>query len=295
MTDALIMSGGGANGAYEVGGAGVLLTDYGVKPGILAGTSVGSLNAAMLAHYPMGDEVKAAQALFDVWHRLAGNEDVYTNNPDLVLSLGADLFGDPPPGRLHAVYDTTPLWHLVRNVMHTTAVRASGRKLATAAMSLSTREIVYWSESDPDLVEGVMASSAFPIMFPPVKARGDTFVDGGVREVVPIQRAIELGATRLFVIVTEPATVDPVEKAEWGIVDQALRCLSASIDEVLRGDIARGWELARARGIPMYLIQPSTPLGDSFDFSRKKNHELIVRGDDDTRAVMAAAGLVPVR
>ena len=67
--------------------------------------------------------------------------------------------------------------------------------------------------------------------------------------------------------------------------------LRAAIDEVMRGDVARGFEQANARGIPMYVIQPSEGLGDSFDFSREKNHRLIALGDADARAVMNAAGV----
>lgn len=288
MTDAIALAGGGANGAFQVGAVGILLGDAGVKPEIVTGTSVGAINAAYLAHHRLGDELAAARGLFELWYQLE-TADVYEPNPDLLLSLATDLFGDPADVA-PSVYDTAPLRETIGAVFDLEQVRSSGRALSVFALSLNSGELGMWTEDDDDLFEGVMASAAFPLMFPPVETRFETWVDGGVREVAPIEQAIELGATRVFAILTEPRFLCADKRKQWGALDIGLRVLNAAIDEVQRGDVERGRELADEHGVELHVIRPDAPLGDSFDFSHRKNLELIALGDAAARRVV---GLPP--
>lgn len=277
MTLAFALSGGGANGAYEVGVIGHLMGRLGMDPEILTGTSVGALNATMIAQVPMGRPLEAARACFDVWHELQGNESVYVQNNDVVAAvLGS-------PYALPSVYNTAPLRRLVQDTLSVQALRASGRKLATYAVSLDTGELGVWRHTDEDIGEGVLASAAFPVMFPAVQTRGQSWIDGGVREVLPAELAIELGATRVVAIITEPAQPTTQIRRRWTMLQVALRSLGLLVDEVLRSDLEVAEALADDSGIELHVVRPAEALGDSFDFSRQKNHRLIVQGDADAQ------------
>ena len=76
---ALVLSGGGANGAFEVGAIQYLLGERREHFPILTGVSVGALNAAMLAMYPEGAEVDCSRNLTRVWETIRGNKGIYTN------------------------------------------------------------------------------------------------------------------------------------------------------------------------------------------------------------------------
>jgi len=119
-------------------------------------------------------------------------------------------------------------------------------------------------EYDPypiDLIDGVLASASIPVSFPPVKLLSDMYVDGGVRDVVPIQSAVDLGADRIFAIVCSP-NAESYPDGSFGdkhlaeIGDRVV--LGILMDETVRNDIdpPRGW------GVPVTTIQPSVDVHD---------------------------------
>lgn len=275
MTTALVMAGGGANGAYEVGAARVLLEDHFIDPEIVIGTSVGALNALMLAHYPPGEQKQASRALRAVWRRLRGNDDVYRHH---------QFFGPLAAVWNRSVYRTDALRDLVRETMDVRRVQSSGRKLGMIAVSLTSGYARMWTELDDDLEDGVMASSAFPVMFEPVETRGQLWVDGGVRDVTPVSQAVLMGATRIYAVIPEPSTVAPMRGVEWNTWEVAKRALGLLVHEVMENDMA----LVRARhpDVRITVIRPTKPLGDSFDFSPTKNGWLEAWGARDARRAL---------
>lgn len=290
MTDALVLAGGGANGALEVGAAGVLLTDEELdfKPEILTGTSVGAINAAKLGQYPVGQEREAANALFDLWTALEGNADVYVPNLGVVRALIDELRGDEPDSAESALFDTAPLSALIDREADLAAMRASGRTTCAAVFLLGLGRVVYASQADDDFYTAVKASAAFPGAFPPVAFRDDWGLDGGVREVAPIMHAIELGATRIFAVLTDPPEIAEDPREGWGPIGLGLRSLQASNAETLKNDVALAQKCAEDREIELHVLRPDRSAGDSFDFSRQKNHGLIAWGDEIAREYLAS-------
>ncbi|MFN2588914.1 MAG: patatin-like phospholipase family protein [Actinomycetota bacterium] len=183
---AFALSGGGPLGALQVGSLRAL-TDHGVVPDLLVGTSVGAINATFLAFNP-GSEGPAE--LEKLW--LAMTE--------------AELF---PPGRFRApwarflargdhVFENKGLRRMVERRIGTPQFEDARVPLAIVATELYTgAEKVFTSGP---VVEPLLASTAMPSIYPPVEVDGVRYIDGGVANNVPIAPAISLGAKTIYVM-----------------------------------------------------------------------------------------------
>jgi NTE family protein len=241
---ALVLAGGGARGAYEVGALSVLLPMLerrGERPSIFVGTSVGAINAAaMAATRQLSAEESVAREL-ERWsqvHSAAVIRPVILRLPITALRFAGGLLGLPKV-RLESLLDPTPLkrnlqrwidWaQLHRNV----AARGPVDALAVVATAARTGRPVAFVEGQLpaaalrshviDYVGAkiqephVLASAAIPILFPPVqitqpRAAAGWYVDGGTRLNTPIKPAIDLGADRVVVVGT--GSISPVPKHE---------------------------------------------------------------------------------
>jgi NTE family protein len=116
-----------------------------------------------------------------------------------------------------------------------------------------------WFGSGP-LVEAILASAAVPMLFPPVEIDGESYYDGGLVNSVPVDRAVGLGATRVFVL-------------QVGRIEQPLRPPRKSYEPALIAfEIARRHRYAHAierlpEGVELHLLPSGNPL--SFDDSRQ--------------------------
>jgi len=279
---ALVLSGGGCKGAYQVGALSYLLGQLGRRYSILCGVSVGALNAAFLAQFASGEEKQASAQLEALWAPL-DTPSIYRKWP---------VFGEAAAIWKSSVYDSTPLQRLVRTKLDAGKVRNSGKKLRVGAVSLNSGEYRVFAEDHPNLVEGVIASSAFPVMFAPVLIEGQLWTDGGVREVTPIQAAIDLGADTIDAIVCSPAD----SKAKFPAIPIALRVAERSIDlmsdEIIENDLKvaelynqlAANKLSTKRVIKLWTLRPSSSLIDnSLDFSPAKAKEMKARGFQDAK------------
>ena len=182
---ALVLSGGGAKGAFQAGVLRTLLKEQRKHYDIICGVSVGALNGSLLSMYPRGKEFESFLALRAMWDTIS-TPKVYRHW--IPFSYLQSPFKP-------SVYNSKPLQKLVRENLDVDTLRASGKRLLVGAVSLDTGEYTLFTEKDDDIIDGVLASSSFPVMLLPVKARGELWTDGGVRNVTPLQAAIDLGAT----------------------------------------------------------------------------------------------------
>jgi len=184
---AIVLSGGGPLGALQVGALKGLF-EHGVRPDMVVGTSVGSMNAAYLAFNPTVEGVKEMER-----HWRAFTED--------------DLF---PGGRFRAawarmfvrgnrLFESSGLRRIISTHLgEDTAIEHAQIPLGIVATDLETgAERVFTSGS---LVEALLASAAMPGVYPPVEIEGRLYTDGGVANNVPIAPAVEMGATTLYVL-----------------------------------------------------------------------------------------------
>ena len=232
---ALVLAGGAARGAYEVGVVQHVLEDvardlgHAVALDVLSGTSVGALNACGLAAFAdLAPRARVARVI-DVWTRLEVGDLV---RPDVkgVMAMGARLLGRSSPAlpsgvpvREGGLLAPEGLERLVGHAIPFQRIEANLRAGHLDALTVSTthvssgRTVVYvqrrdgglpqWSH-DPTTIareaqitaRHALASAAIPILFRAVALDGDYHCDGGLRQNVPLSPARRLGATRVLVV-----------------------------------------------------------------------------------------------
>lgn len=183
--DAVVLSGGGSLGAAQVGALKALL-EAGVRPDLFVGCSVGALNAAYVAADPT---LARVQELEQVWRRLE-RKDVFGGNRRLLAThvLRRD----------DHLYEPDALRHLVRTWVPLRDLGDTAVPCHVVTTDLRTGVPCWWSEGEP--VSVLTASACLPAVFPPVPLGGSLHVDGGVTCPVPVERALDLGAARVWVI-----------------------------------------------------------------------------------------------
>lgn len=223
----LVLTGGGARAAYQVGALLALREQLGARFcfDILAGASAGAINSATLASY--ADDFDAGLArLRQTWSALTPDR-VYRTDAGSLLTLGTrwmrqlstgGMFGSPSA---NALLDTAPLAALLRELLPVERIPehiAAGRLHGAAVTATSYHSgsaltffdgapaIAPWSRSTrlgvrhPITVDHVLASAAIPLFFPPVAIEGSFFGDGCMRLNAPLSPAIHLGAERVVAI-----------------------------------------------------------------------------------------------
>jgi len=189
---ALVLSGGGSHGAYQVGVLRAIAESGSVDYKLLCGVSVGALNAAFLAQYPLGRLTTAAGELAKFW-RSIDTKAIYRTRTLGVLSA----LWNP------SVFDSRPLQRLVRGMFDEKKIADSGKLLRIGCCCWETGEYRAVNEHTEPLVEWILASSSYPVFFLPIRIDGLNWSDGGLRNVTPIADAFEVGATEIDAVVCE--------------------------------------------------------------------------------------------
>lgn len=228
MKRALILSGGGARAAYQVG---VLQALADILPEntrhpfpIICGTSAGAINAMALAAHS-GTFKESVTALAELWLTLTPAQvfrDSWTDIMKGISWIGLSLLNEGV-GRQRplSLLDNAPLWHLLGNAIRFDNIEKAIQRdellaVAITAMGYTSGQSVSFFEGHPSLtgwnryrragvptrlrLEHLIASSAIPTIFPTVRINREYFGDGALRQVAPISPALHLGAESLFVI-----------------------------------------------------------------------------------------------
>ncbi len=182
---AFVLGGGGHAGAAEVGMLHALL-DHDVRPDLIVGTSVGALHGAMVAAEPTTASV---EKLEHAWAELAR-----------LGVLGRSWFTDAVSllrTRTH-VRPNAPLRRLAERLLGVTTFEELAVPFQCVAACIE-RFAEHWFTEGP-LVDAILASSAVPGILPPVEIGGEHFIDGGIVNSIPIDRAVLLGADEIYVL-----------------------------------------------------------------------------------------------
>ena len=235
---ALVLTGGGARAAYQVGVLRLLAREIpDLRPGILTGVSAGGINAAFLAAR-QGSFGETVERLAEMWSDIRIDQIFRVDVRDLatrtlrwsgrLLSAGSSPL---PPSK--SLVDTDPLGELLERELEAEDGALLGigksleagwlRAIALTATSYTTGQSITWVQtredpctwewerpqrkSDPCAmrVEHVMASSALPFFFPAIDVAGAWYGDGGIRLTAPLSPAIHLGARRILTVSTRHA------------------------------------------------------------------------------------------
>jgi NTE family protein len=221
---AMILSGGGARGAYEVGVLWYIFDELSrilrapPRIDILCGTSVGAINACYLAAH-LGDPVLGLRRLVELWTDLQLAR-VLGFGVRQVLTLPRVVLGG---GEGYGLFDVRPMADLVQREISWRAVARCLRQKMLRALTVSCTEVstgrtVVFMQVSPDLEiptnppprtlfradrirpQHALASAAIPMLFPPVRVDDELYLDGGLRQNTPIAPALRLGATHIFAI-----------------------------------------------------------------------------------------------
>lgn len=233
---ALVLSGGGARGAYEAGVLSYLLGDFrrvlGRRPrfSIVSGTSVGAIHACYLAARATEDD--AGERLARIWssfeidsvYRLRARSVLRMSLRTLGLDGAADVAdGETAPTTIPGLFDVEPLQALIRDEIPWGRIRTNIGTGEVDAVAIATTEVrtgrtVIFVENrtgeidrwarDPFIVarpavleaSHAMASAAIPFFFPTVRVGTSFFCDGSLRLNTPLAPALRLGAERVLVV-----------------------------------------------------------------------------------------------
>ena len=279
---ALVLSGGGSKGAYQVGALQYILGELQVLYDIFCGVSVGAINCAFLSMFKTGEEKRSIFALSDLWHEL-NNSKIYKRWQ--------------PFGRWHSLwkksfFDSSPLNNLLKSHLDLNKIRSSGKTVNVGTVSLSSGKYTVFDQNSDHFVDAVIASASFPGMLTPVSFLGQLWTDGGVKEISPIQKAIDLGADEIDVIITSQQTRVRHFIENPTTVDILKRTIDLSTDKIMANDIEKVQmhnRLAQA-GIPglkyvkLNILRPDYNLiEDLLDFRPEKIREMIKKGYTDAK------------
>jgi NTE family protein len=191
--------GGGPLGAHEVGMLRALI-ERGIRPDLVLGTSVGAINGVAVAADPSPAGI---ERLTEMWSAIDRS----------------DVFGGSVLGRLATLartrthlHDGESLRALLTDGLPVGRIEELAVPFQCVAACIE-RASEHWFDAGP-VVDAVLASAAVPGLLPPVAIRGEHFIDGGIVNSIPVTRAIELGATQVFVL--HVGRLDrPLEPPRW--------------------------------------------------------------------------------
>ena len=237
---AIVLSGGGAKGAFQVGVLEELIVNRGVKVDIAVGTSTGSIQALAVAQ----DEIPQ---LVKFWSSLKKNSDIYEKRP---LGVASALLGSK------SIYKANGLRKLLKNAADDARLRATGKKLRLGVVNLGTGVFRTIDETVPGIDNWVYASCAMPVFFEPLKTRAadgteEQWVDGGVRDVTPLSSAMELGPRGIIVVRASPKPVPGKVRTFGDLIQIGLRAVGILQQEVSINDLANATlinDMIAARG-----------------------------------------------
>jgi NTE family protein len=182
---AFVLSGGGNLGALQIGMMRALL-EHDIRPDLIVGCSVGAINGAGLAEDPT---LAGALRLERLWRALDGKELMPAGWLPNTVAIAR---------RGEAIHEN----HGLRRHLEQTLTARTFEELAVPFQCVATdvvgvREV--WFRSGP-LIEPILASAALPAVYPAVEIDGVRYLDGGIVDDVPMSRAVDLGARRLYVL-----------------------------------------------------------------------------------------------
>jgi NTE family protein len=200
---AFVLGGGGAKGALQAGALRALL-EAGLQPQLLVGTSVGAVNGAYLAAH--GFTLDALNGLEEAWHDAAESDLL----PDNYLWLTVRALFNRPGLEIEERLREFFVRHGLRPDLHFRELEGP-RLIMVAADLWAGRTVLYGTDPDQLVLDGLLASTAIPPWVRPLDTGDHLLMDGGVVSNLPIEPALSQGATHIVALdLADPRPVGPV-------------------------------------------------------------------------------------
>jgi NTE family protein len=299
---AIVLSGGGAKGAFQVGVIHELVANRGVKIDIVAGVSTGAIQA-------LGTAQDDVPGMLQQWLDIKGNKDIYIKRP---LGAVGGILGED------SIYNAAPLRKLLKNFADEPKLRATGKKMLLGVVNLGTGAFRSIDETVPGIHNWVYASCAMPVFFDPLKTRAadgteEQWVDGGVRNVTPLDATLEMNPRAVLVVRAGPKPQPGAVRTFSNLIKIGLRGVDILQSEVSINDTANATlindllaareqqfkaleaegisgaaaakilapldlRLSRYRFAPIRIIEPEREYSETLEFHPKKIREAIDGG-----------------
>lgn len=200
----LVLQGGGALGAYQVG-VYEALHEAGIEPDWVIGTSIGAINAALIAGNPRELRLERVRKFWQLvartWPTALGLARFLPNSTTVLNGIPAFFKPNPQAWRgvraelgveQAAYYDTSPLRETLTSLIDFEHVGDGGTRLTVGAVNANSGAMRYFdSRAERLAVEHVMASGALPPAFPAVRIAGEPYWDGGIYSNTPIEAVLD--------------------------------------------------------------------------------------------------------
>ena len=269
---ALLLSGGGARGAYEIG-VWKHLCEKGWRPDLICGTSVGSINgAAIAAGLSLGELLALWQSIErDKIFRVSILRRVW----NFILRRGFVPY-----------MDTRPLRAFLASALDVEKIRESDIELVISAVNILSSEVAYFSNGSID-IDHVMASCAIPILFPWQYLDGEPYWDGSVMANTPIAPALERDVREIVVVLLSPVGgVDlPLPRGQREAVERLFEHVMIGSYRALSAHKPMGG----SEEVRIATVAPQRMLGfhSMLSFSQTQADELILAGYEDAKSQLA--------
>ncbi len=284
MKRALILSGGGARGAFQVG-VWKYLREIDWTPDLICGTSIGAINAAAIG------SGMSVERLADLWR---------TRNRAEIYRFKAGRFLRSALGRkpLKSLLDGAPLRAMLTRNLDIEALRQSPMEVIISAVHLATGRLHLYNQAVIE-IDHLMASSAMPILFPWQPIRGELHWDGGVMANSPLFIALERKVEEIIVVLLSPVghrPLPPPATLREGLELVFEHFLIGSYQTAM--PVFNGQDGApRNRRPRISVVAPSQMLGFAslLNFSTRQVNRLINAGYHNARRQLSQKGQVITR
>ena len=309
MRKILVLAGGSVKGAYQAGVVRAIF-ESGFRPDAIYGISAGSMNASYLVN-DFGRQLLENDGNIDFHQAALELSEFWVNNintPDsLALRRGTyDLGMSAIRKNFEGLLDPTPLKEILHENINIRNLNASPIGLKVGAVDIINGSIIYADPTYEHFLDYVMASSAIPILMPVVNIGGlrkMAFLDGGLRDVAPIKKAILDGAEEIVCVACHTRNIDggyfPYGNL-LALVDRVMdiavnECLNADLDWAefrneclpLDGSLGTYGILEGQKRIKLKVIRPERPLDvDIQNFDKEDIQRMILLGYQHGREEM---------
>jgi NTE family protein len=235
---ALVLSGGSIKGAFQAGAIQQVLNE-GFQPDIIHGISVGSLNGSFLVN-----ETGKKNNNYD-WKTIGNTLVEFWKNKinkpsDLMKKKGFfQLAKELLFNRFNGIISNDPLKKLVHQILSLENLRKSKVNFTAGAVDMITGNLKHFNQSNPSLIDGVIASTTIPIMMPISNIGGLPYYDGGLRDVAPLKSVIEKGAEEIVIILCQSEQLSKKDFNTGKLMHLVSRIMDIVVNETVNNDIAR--------------------------------------------------------
>jgi NTE family protein len=271
MSVAFALSGGGNLEAMQAGSLRALI-EAGIEPDLLVGSSIGAFNAAFYATHP---GPPGARELEEAWDSLSRRE---VFRFDVVVALAGFL------GVRDHIVSRRRLRGVILRWLGIDRIEDAQIPFAVVATDALSGEDVVLREGD--VVQALLASSAIPGLFPPVRHGERWLIDGGMAAGSPMNEALDLGADTVYVLSTRTASRS---RPPRGAVAMAMNSMALVTARMQRDQLARAQRRAEAQAGVIWVVPSPEPESPSpFDFTQSR--ELALASCRRTRTWIEALG-----